>query len=112
VEVPMRASFLLLPLTLTAACGGYEPIRSDDLTQLRNELTQLRRQAEPGGNVGRFQLHQMGTRTWRFDTATGEICLLLTSDTEWKDKKLNLNRLLKYGYSAAGVSPKRRRVHS
>jgi len=84
----MRISTLLLlvPLPLTAACG-YEAIRSDDLTQLK-------RQAEPGGNVGRYQLHQRGTRTWRFDTATGQICLLLAADSEWKDEKTKASACL------------------
>jgi hypothetical protein len=34
--------------------------------------------------VNRYQMRSEGYRTWRFDTATGKICLLLTPDSDWK----------------------------
>lgn len=34
--------------------------------------------------VGRFQLIPLGVRVWRLDTVTGQNCLLLTSDEDWK----------------------------
>jgi hypothetical protein len=57
--------------------GQYELIKSA-------ELAQLRKDAEIGKNVGRYQVHQSGFRTWRLDTATGLSCLLLTSSEDWK----------------------------
>jgi hypothetical protein len=57
--------------------GQYELIRSD-------ELAQLRKDAEIGRSIGRYQMHQIGVRTWRLDTATGISCLLLTTDADWK----------------------------
>jgi hypothetical protein len=57
--------------------GQYELVKSD-------ELAQLRKDAEIGRSVGRFQLHREGYRTWRLDTATGYSCLLLTSESDWK----------------------------
>ena len=56
--------------------GKYELIKSD-------ELAQLRKDAEIGKNVGRFQVHREGFRTWRLDTATGTSCLLLTTAADW-----------------------------
>jgi len=57
--------------------GQYELIKSD-------ELAQLRKDAEIGKNVGRFQVHREGFRTWRLDTATGTSCLLLTTAADWE----------------------------
>jgi hypothetical protein len=58
--------------------GQYGLIKSD-------ELAQLRRDAEIGRSVGRFQIHRVGFRTWRLDTATGFSCLLPTTDADWKN---------------------------
>src|ERR1700758_924664 len=44
---------------------------------------QLKRDAELGKSVGRYQIHREGSRTWRLDTATGKICLMLTSTYGW-----------------------------
>jgi hypothetical protein len=57
--------------------GQYELVKSD-------ELAQLRKDAEIGRSVGRYQVHMSGFRTWRLDTATGASCLLLTSEADWK----------------------------
>lgn len=48
------------------------------------ELTQLRHDAELGKAVGRYQIHREGFRTWRLDTSTGDLCLLLTTEQDWK----------------------------
>jgi hypothetical protein len=50
--------------------GEYELIRRDDLSRLQR--------------VGRYQQYQSGGRTWRLDTATGENCLLLATEGDWK----------------------------
>lgn len=57
--------------------GQYTIIKND-------ELSVLRQQAELGKGVGRYQIHREGFRTWRLDTATGQICLLLTAEADWK----------------------------
>lgn len=62
--------------------GQYTLIKAD-------ELSELKRLAELGKGVGRYQIHREGWRTWRLDTATGGICLLLTSDSDWKDPKVS-----------------------
>lgn len=57
--------------------GQYELVKSD-------ELAQLRKDAEMGRSVGRYQVHRFGFRAWRLDTATGTSCLLLTTEADWK----------------------------
>jgi hypothetical protein len=57
--------------------GQYQLIKND-------ELAQLKKDAEIGKSVGRFQLHRDGFRTWRLDTATGTSCLMLTIESDWK----------------------------
>jgi hypothetical protein len=57
--------------------GDYELIRKD-------QLEELKREAQLGKGVGRYQIYSRGFRTWRLDTATGATCLLLTTEVDWK----------------------------
>ncbi|MBI3894721.1 MAG: hypothetical protein HY313_02200 [Acidobacteria bacterium] len=57
--------------------GDYELVRKDDLLKLRGE-------AALGKGVGRYQQYSRGERTFRLDTATGETCLLLATEEDWK----------------------------
>ncbi len=60
-------------------------LRSGQYTFISNQdLSALKHDAEIGKNLGRYQIRREGFRTWRFDTATGQICLLLTSEDDWK----------------------------
>lgn len=34
--------------------------------------------------LGRYQLQRDTGRTWRLDTVTGDICLMLASEADWK----------------------------
>ena len=62
-----------------------QKIKSGQYTVIKNdEPTTLKSQAELGKGVGRYQIHREGFRTWRLDTSTGKICLLLASDADWK----------------------------
>lgn len=54
----------------------------------KTELARLRRDADLGKSVGRYQQYHQGWRTWRLDTATGSTCLLLTTDGEWKKPEI------------------------
>ncbi len=97
--------FLLLALAGIESCGPngdlalntvtdseYEAIkelRTGQYTLTSNkELSDLKHEAELGRGVGRYQIHMEGFRTWRLDTATGQICLLLTSEQDWKSPKV------------------------
>jgi hypothetical protein len=58
--------------------------KSKEVVISKSEYEQLRAAAAETKQVGRYQLHREGMRTWRLDTATGRSCLLLTSETDWK----------------------------
>jgi len=91
-----RAFFALLVLIclIGLTSCGYELVDSSELARLKTaeaqvqklqtENAQLTAQLASAKNVGRFEIHQFGFRTWRLDTATGEDCILLTSETDWK----------------------------
>lgn len=61
--------------------GDYELVKKDELAQLRKE-------AEIGKSVGRYQVHSYGLEAWRLDTATGRNCLLLAPQDYWKKPEL------------------------
>ena len=64
---------------------SVKKLRSGQYTLISNqELDQLKQEAELGKSVGRYQIHRAGVRTWRLDTATGAICLLLAPEQDWK----------------------------
>lgn len=88
-----------LCLTMTACSNGQlalnnvtdseydsvKKLRSGEYTLVSNQdLNELKNEAALGKGVGRYQIHREGFRTWRLDTATGQICLLLTSGADWK----------------------------
>lgn len=35
----------------------------------------------------KYQMFQSGSRTWRLDTATGDSCIALTTEADWRLKK-------------------------
>lgn len=60
-------------------------IRSGQYTLISNkDLDALKQQAELGKSIGRYQIHTEASRTWRLDTANGNVCLLLASQDDWK----------------------------
>lgn len=62
-----------------------QKLKSGEYTLIKNdELSLLKSQADLGKGVGRYQIHREGFRTWRLDTSTGQICLLLTAEADWK----------------------------
>jgi len=63
--------------------GKFSLISNDDLSALKHD-------AETGKSVGRYQVHREGFRTWRLDTTTGQTCLLLTSQEDWKKPETEL----------------------
>jgi hypothetical protein len=90
----------LVPITgllCLVSCDQYQVVDTHDQdTKLINiktcncqivakdEFRTLREQAELGRHVNRYQMRNEGYRTWRFDTASGKVCLLLTTDWDWK----------------------------
>ncbi len=48
------------------------------------ELATLKQEADLGKSIGRYRTEREGFRVWRLDTATGNMCLLLAPDSDWK----------------------------
>jgi hypothetical protein len=55
-----------------------------EVSRLKEENSQLMQQVATLKSIGRYQIHQSSSRTWRLDTATGQNCLLLASKEDWK----------------------------
>jgi hypothetical protein len=90
---------LSIVVVATTACGERDRLlavtaaEESAVQQLRagthevvakSDLDQLRQQAQLGKSVGRYSQYVSGFRTWRLDSATGDTCLLLTTDEDWK----------------------------
>ena len=52
------------------------------VSQVKSQL-ELEKSAKPD----RYKIVKEGWRTWRLDSATGKMCLLLASDADWKNPK-------------------------
>ena len=85
---PIRPVTLFLGIAICftlSGCGDFTLAdKSRDVVLSRAEYEQLKTLAREPSQVGRYQLHRDGSRTWRLDTATGRLCLMLTSDADWK----------------------------
>jgi len=69
--------------------ANVKKLESGQYTLISNEdLNKLKQEAELGRSVGRYQIHKEEFRTWRLDTSSGRICLLLASEADWKDTKM------------------------
>lgn len=78
-------------LALLACCVGacsacFEQVSDEEHRQLQALRAGTHDVVLKNERVGRFQHFENGTRTWRFDTATGAICILLTSNLDWDDE--------------------------
>jgi len=95
----MRPSLLLLTFAATiflVACDNLDIVdksQSKVITKEqakeyvlvnRADLEQLKLDASAGRSVGRFREYRQGFRTWRLDTSTGNNCILLTTEWDWK----------------------------
>ena len=84
-----RLAILFITAGFLSGCDDYQLAeKSKEVVISRVEYEQLKAAvaASQIKQVGRYQLHEQGFRTWRLDTATGRSCLLLTSDSDWKGK--------------------------
>jgi Tfp pilus assembly protein PilO len=94
IPVTFFLTVLTSCISLALAGCGYDVVETKELeklkaaeaeeSRLREENSQLKQQVATLKSVGRYQIHQTGSRTWRLDTATGQDCLLLTSNEDWK----------------------------
>ena len=74
--------------TLFAGCGVFvERAKYDALQQQMAETAKKLKESQEQlaqYQAHRYQTFRVGLRTWRLDTVTGDSCLLLTTDTDWK----------------------------
>jgi hypothetical protein len=92
MKLPRLSIIALLSCGLSG-CGDFDVVdkskvevadRSKQVVISKEEYEQLKTDAALTKQVGRYQLHKEGFRTWRLDTATGRSCLLLTTEADWK----------------------------
>ena len=95
----VTATVLMVGLVIClVGCGSYvERSKYEDsqreLQQARAELNQIKSQLKDAhqklaeASAQKFSTYQNGGRTWRFNSQTGETCILLTSEWDWKNKK-------------------------
>jgi hypothetical protein len=96
-EITARSSHLSTNNNVTASLETRISDQSYQITALQRQLQQAKtavEQAEQAAKAaeaakpGRFQITKESGRTWRLDTATGDVCLLLASQADWKGPKL------------------------
>ena len=84
-----RPVLLFVAVCFMSGCDDFQLAdKSKEVVISKSEYEQLKAAvaASQAKQVGRYQLHREGFRTWRLDTATGRSCLLLTSEADWKGK--------------------------
>ena len=76
---------LLLVTSVFIGCNAHskDKIQAQDeqIKRLEAELAELRQKQTTNHH---YELRNEGSRTWRFDPATGETCIQLTSAADWK----------------------------
>jgi hypothetical protein len=85
-----KAAFLLSLLILLNS-SDCDPQKQDgriaaieaDMKQLKADVAELKQKPKEH----HYELRNEGLRTWRFDSATGETCIQLTSEADWKRKE-------------------------
>jgi hypothetical protein len=87
----MLKALLLLSLLIILNGPECDPKKQDErITALEASVNQLRAAVaelnQKPKTEHHYELRNGGLRTWRFDSATGEVCILLTSDSDWKTK--------------------------
>ncbi len=70
-----------------SGCDDYQMAdKSKQVVLSKEEYEQLKASAALAKQVGRYQIHKEGLRTWRLDTATGKSCLMLATEAYWKSE--------------------------
>jgi len=89
----LKVSCLLLSLFILLDTSDCDPQKQAarisslevEVQQLKTEVAALeQKKAAPDHH---YELRADGLRTWRFDPATGETCIQLTSTADWKKKE-------------------------
>jgi hypothetical protein len=99
-----RCAVAVLAVAILSLCGcdNYDfvdktqVVKKSDLKEYvivnKDDLEKLKAEAATARRIGRFQLYARGFRTWRLDTSTGDSCLVLTIESDWKTKEAQLSQ--------------------
>jgi hypothetical protein len=87
----MPKALLLLSLLILLNGPECDPKKQDErITALETNVNQLKAAvvelSQKPKTEHHYELRNEGLRTWRFDSTTGELCIQLTSDADWKRK--------------------------
>lgn len=85
--------FLLLTVCACEEAGFVDKDKYDKVVQENADLKkQLAQKEEELKNIPRhhYSLHNEGFRTFRFDADTGETCILLAPQSDWKKPEVQL----------------------
>ena len=88
-------------ILFSTACNSYvERSKYEELQRqlekAKAELGESKRQLEEAKKQitevsgQKFSTYRDGSRTWRFNSATGETCILLAAEWDWKNKKTKM----------------------
>jgi hypothetical protein len=84
---PLGMFLGLFSVLTVSGCDDYQLAeKAKEVVISKEEYEQLKASGALTRQVGRYQLHKEGFRTWRLDTATGRSCLMLTTDADWKSE--------------------------
>jgi hypothetical protein len=87
----MRKIMLLLSVFVVLNSPDCDPQKQSerinaleaDVKQLKADVAGLKQNPKTEHH---YELRSEGLRTWRFDSATGDTCIQLTSEADWKRK--------------------------
>ena len=87
----MAKVLLLLSLFVVLKSPGCDSQKQDEkinaleaeVKQLKADVVELKQKPKDH----HYELRNEGLRTWRFDSASGETCIQLTSEADWKRKE-------------------------
>jgi hypothetical protein len=85
---------LSLSVLFLCACEDFGYVEKTKYDQLAQENAELKKQlAEKQEEISKmphhhYSLHQKGFRTFRFDADTGQTCIMLTTEADWKNQKV------------------------
>lgn len=90
----MLKVMFLLSLFILLNSSDCDPQKQDerissleaDVKQLKAEVIELKQKQE-AAPAHHYELRNEGTRTFRFDSATGDTCIELTFTDDWKRKE-------------------------
>ena len=107
----MRLVCLIVAFVMNVSCDKY--VERDKYDAAMQQLAEARQQLEKTElklttceqqPKHHYELRNEGLRTWRFDSSTGETCVQLTSDADWKKPDIKRQSCVYRDYLSGGAS--------